>query len=150
MISNYRNALMSDNLMSHTYLRLNHVYKVIYFLTHMSIFLEKVIRLSDGSGSYEGRIEVFVNDEWGSVCDDWFGNREATVACKYLGFLGAARILSAEDFGEGEGPIWLDDVNCDGTEYSPFHCRHNKLGRHNCGHSEDVGVRCTSELTIIP
>ena len=68
--------------------------------------------------------------------------------CQYLGFLGAEEILSAADVGEGQGPIWLDDVNCEGNEYSPFHCRHNKLGRHNCDHSEDVGVRCISKSII--
>ena len=36
----------------------------------------------------------------------------------------------------------LDDVRCNGTEDSIFDCSARPIGRHNCRHSEDVGVRC--------
>ena len=43
------------------------------------------VRLVDGISPYEGRLEVFYNNTWGTVCDDYFGNIDATVACKSLG-----------------------------------------------------------------
>ena len=43
-------------------------------------------RLVDGSRSNNGRIEVFFNGMWGTVCDDNFDQYAATVACKYFGF----------------------------------------------------------------
>ena len=44
--------------------------------------------------------------------------------------------------GQGLGPIWLDNVECSGTELSLNFCPHNGEGNHNCGHHEDAGVIC--------
>lgn len=51
-------------------------------------------------------------------------------------------VLGAEAFGPGEGAIFVDNVNCVGSEPSLFHCRRNSLGVHNCEHAEDAGVVC--------
>ena len=45
------------------------------------------VRLSNGGGPWEGRVEVMHNGKWGTVCDSTFGRKEATVVCKMLGFL---------------------------------------------------------------
>ena len=45
-------------------------------------------------------------------------------------------------FGEGHGEIWLDDVQCDGSERFLHLCPHQVVGLHNCGHHEDAGVIC--------
>ncbi len=47
--------------------------------------------------------------------------------------------------GPGTGQIWLDNVRCVGTEGSLSACPANTLGSHNCIHSEDAGVRCSSK-----
>ena len=44
-----------------------------------------VIRLTGADGR-RGRLEVFFNNKWGTVCDDNFGQREGQVICKQLGF----------------------------------------------------------------
>ena len=46
-------------------------------------------------------------------------------------------------FPDGTGQIWLDDVQCAGTESRLIDCPANALGTHNCVHSADAGVRCT-------
>ena len=45
-------------------------------------------------------------------------------------------------FGEGSGPILLDNLLCDGSETRLVNCSGNTIGHHNCFHYEDAGVRC--------
>jgi len=45
-------------------------------------------------------------------------------------------------YGAGTGRIWLDDVQCNGSETDISKCPHNGWGSHNCYHGEDVSVRC--------
>ena len=49
---------------------------------------------------------------------------------------------SSAFFGKGRGPIWLDNVACNGSESNILSCSHDDLGVENCVHSEDAGVRC--------
>lgn len=58
----------------------------------------------------------------------------------------AAIGVTRAGFGQGTGTIWLDNVECVGTEGVLTQCPANSFGQHNCGHSEDAGVRCLSKL----
>ena len=44
------------------------------------------VRLIGGSNQYEGRVEVCINDQWGTVCDDSWGTTDATIVCEQLGY----------------------------------------------------------------
>ncbi|KAK3576069.1 hypothetical protein CHS0354_018340 [Potamilus streckersoni] len=99
------------------------------------------IRLvGDGSAS-EGRVEILLAGEWGTVCDDDWDDKDATVVCRMLGFSSGLSVMEAL-FGEGSGPIWLNRVNCNGNETNLADCKQGGWGRHSCSHSEDAGAIC--------
>jgi len=45
-------------------------------------------------------------------------------------------------YGAGSGEIWLDDVECQGSESSIGDCSHRRWGHHDCRHHEDVSITC--------
>ncbi|XP_054418110.1 neurotrypsin [Pteronotus mesoamericanus] len=100
------------------------------------------VRLVDGEDKKEGRVEVFIGGLWGTICDDGWTDKDAAVTCRQLGYRGRARARSMAYFGEGRGPIHLDNVRCTGAEASLADCARQGVGRHNCRHSEDAGVIC--------
>ena len=53
--------------------------------------------------------------------------------------------MCCAEFGEGSGPILLDEVSCDFLSDNLLLCDHNGLRNHNCGHGEDAGVICHSK-----
>uniref|UniRef100_A0A3B3UI76 Neurotrypsin n=1 Tax=Poecilia latipinna TaxID=48699 RepID=A0A3B3UI76_9TELE len=107
-----------------------------------SPYTDGVVRLVGGDTPWEGRVEVFHNGDWGTVCDDHWSQQHAEVVCRQLGYRGHAEVVVDGMFGEGVGLILLDDVHCEGSETSLLDCRHGIWGRTDCSHSEDVGVRC--------
>ena len=88
-------------------------------------------------------MEVYHNGEWGTVCDDGWDLNDARVVCNELGFGPGITARSNAYYGEGSGRIWLDDVNCIGTEGTIGTCSHREWGIHDCYHYEDAGVKCT-------
>lgn len=51
-----------------------------------------------------------------------------------------AQALTQAAFGQGTGPIHIDNVRCTGTELNLLDCTH--LTVDNCVHAEDAGIRC--------
>lgn len=91
----------------------------------------------------EGRVEVGVNGIWGTICDDNWSLNSATVICKMLGLSDASAAPGDSSFGQGNGKIWLDQVDCTGSETSIIDCSHLGLGASSqCTHHEDAGVIC--------
>ena len=104
-----------------------------------------------------------MDNEWGTVCDDFWGSADATVVCRQLGhstqgqwhippliILNLVVQLTPTDavafsyshFGRGVGPIYLDNIDCTGSESNLTDCSHSSFASCYYGHSEDAGVRC--------
>ncbi|XP_054471094.1 macrophage receptor MARCO [Anoplopoma fimbria] len=98
---------------------------------------ELTVRLVPGQS--RGRVEVKYNGVWGTVCDDSFNTVDGKVICKMLGFQTAVSTFTASP---GSGRIWLDELQCLGTESDIFSCQHRGIGVNNCQHNEDAGVHC--------
>ena len=101
-----------------------------------------------GSNNNEGRVEVFFNGEWGTVCDDLWGLTDANVVCTQLGFPGALEAPQFAHFGEGTGRIWMDNVQCLGFENKLWECSFNGWGQNNCDHYEDSSVICEESIPL--
>ncbi|XP_065934945.1 uncharacterized protein [Magallana gigas] len=114
-----------------------------------NMFAAPNIRLVGGTDSQEGRLEIFHNNEWGTVCDDSWDSKDASVVCFMLGYSREnATSTDTARFGQGQGPIWMDDVSCQGTENDIFDCN-KTLVNHNCDHSEDAGVICSTPINKV-
>ena len=123
---------------------------VLEELPVISIILRKKIvflglRLVGGSWGGEGRVEIFHNGTWGTVCDDSWDMNDARVVCRGLNYPDAFSAPHSAFFDQGSGQIWLDDVNCQGNESSIQSCSHNGWNVNNCGHHQDASIICLSE-----
>ncbi|CAB4062623.1 SVH1 [Lepeophtheirus salmonis] len=102
------------------------------------------LRLVNGNNMTSGRVEVLFKGVWGTVCDDNFGEAEGGVVCRNLGFKNHEALIHGQAaFEAGEGPIWIESIQCEGTESSLKECHSSSWSpSYRCKHMEDVGLEC--------
>ena len=115
-------------------------------------------------GTREGRVEICINNAWGTVCGTLFGREDAAVVCGQLeGFqrdgwclnnflfiqndfkctLFNAGAVAVNGFSPGHGPIFLDQLDCSESDSSLLECRRfTPLELVTCEHTQDALVRC--------
>ncbi|XP_053383098.1 deleted in malignant brain tumors 1 protein-like isoform X2 [Mercenaria mercenaria] len=96
-------------------------------------------RLVNGTGPYDGRAEINVNGTWGTICDKNFDLQAADLFCDLMG-LRAAHYITGAIYGEGSGPVFIDELFCEDDDYSLRSCRY--LSHNECSHERDISAVC--------
>ncbi|XP_072181515.1 CD5 antigen-like [Diadema setosum] len=98
------------------------------------------VRLVGGTSPQAGRVEIFHENSWGTICDNTWSSTEAEVVCDQLGYDDVD--VALEYFGPGDGAIHVSSLSCYGYESSVENCLNVNFGSTGCDHTEDVGIRC--------
>ena len=116
---------------------------------HVSIddtVAEGSVRLVGGDTTLEGRVEVFLLGQWGTVCDSNWDFVDAIVVCRQLGNQQAVEAPRYAAFGAGSGPSWYYGMYCTGTEHNLTECSKSISNTGSaCSHSRDAGAVCSSQ-----
>ena len=116
--------------------------KLLYFKSFSTVKVRLV-----GSSEADGRVEIYYNGAWGRVCGSSWGLQDGRVVCRMFGYL---RVLAvgSEKLWKGNGPIWMSNVHCTGTEKSIATCGHRGWGVHDCSSDNEAWVICSNSSGI--
>lgn len=98
----------------------------------------------NGSGPCSGRVEVFHDQRWGGICTDGWDLAEAHVVCRQLGCRKAQSATASALLGTGDGLIWVEAIECSGTEEALFECNAKIWGAGRCKSKEHAVVSCSA------
>eukprot|EP00057_Strongylocentrotus_purpuratus_P034560 XP_795735.3 PREDICTED: neurotrypsin [Strongylocentrotus purpuratus] len=101
-------------------------------------------RLVDGSSDAHGRVEVYYQGIWGTVCKNGWNKDAADVVCMGSGYDEASK-TSVNDVPVGTGMILLEGLDCIGWERSLRSCDSKGWGVHNCTHKDDIAIKCRNK-----
>jgi len=117
--------------------------------------VEADVRLMGGRHAGEGRVEVYHDGRWGTVCAYGWDSSDAHVVCRQLGYTSGASSITgygASSYGGGsaEMPVWLASLGCRGHENRLDECLNEGQSAgwgvfesyHGCHHANDAGVAC--------
>ncbi|XP_019863236.1 PREDICTED: deleted in malignant brain tumors 1 protein-like [Amphimedon queenslandica] len=83
-----------------------------------------------------------MNNVWGTICDHFWDEKDASVVCRMLGYSPYGASAIKDTYIEGIWYIHINDLNCTGTESSLWDCPMNGLHEYSCSHYDDAAVAC--------
>ncbi|XP_066854930.1 antigen WC1.1-like [Anser cygnoides] len=104
------------------------------------------LRLAGGPGRCAGRVEVYSEGTWGTVCQDAWDLPHADVVCRQLGCGRALEAPGSERFGPGVGTLWPGAGGCSGTEAALWDCP--APARRGCRRGGGAGAVCSGLLRL--
>ncbi|XP_050799257.1 scavenger receptor cysteine-rich type 1 protein M130-like isoform X6 [Gopherus flavomarginatus] len=91
-----------------------------------------------------GRLEVFYNGTWGSVCSNGMSGVTPAIVCKQLNCGDGGQIARDFEYGAGSGPMWLDHVACSEQHSSLWQCPSEPWDPTSCDNrAEETHIFCT-------
>ena len=121
----------------------------------MYFILLIAIQLVGSPNADEGRIQIYFENTWWTICDQSWDLSDAFVACRQLGFASAKATYRGSEHN-WKGPtsddvqVLMSGVYCRGNESNLLECSHTEFGKHSCSHEDDVGVQCSHEQQDLP
>ena len=120
----------------------NHLYSIP--LNKKCIILSPdhgTLRLYGGNTRYDGILEIYYSNRWGSICDDGWSSVASRVACRQMDYLGYSSYTTSRTI---TNDFWLDGARCSGNESSVESCRHSGWGNVDCASNEAIFLRCNA------
>ncbi|XP_060585690.1 deleted in malignant brain tumors 1 protein-like, partial [Ruditapes philippinarum] len=119
----------------------SHTYDLSIACTKHPLQIED-IALHGGRRPTEGRVDLKVNETWGTICDTGFDSADARVICRMFGLQYKSFFPKASHYSKkGSGPIYISNMKCNGTESHINECSYEISNQ--CTHYDDVAVECT-------
>lgn len=107
------------------------------------------LRLVNGNDC-AGRVEVFYNGTWGSICSNRMSQLTAVTMCKQLGCGDGGGIAMDFKYGRGSGPTWLDHIECTEQHSSLWQCQSDPWHPRSCDNrAEETHITCTGNQKCI-
>ncbi|XP_062961926.1 CD5 antigen-like [Cynocephalus volans] len=107
------------------------------------------VRLADGPGRCQGRVELKHEGQWSTVCKTGWNLQATKVLCRQLGCGKAVQTHKrCNKDTRGHGPIWLSQMSCSGKEATLQDCPSGPWEKNNCTHDEDTWVECEDAFAL--
>ena len=97
----------------------------------------------------QGRVEVYTNGNWGTVCTNAWDDNDATVICHQLGMGDFGFAISGSTVPHSNASSLMDNVHCYGSETDIFDCQHDSSDLEYCKYTQKAGVKCSRMLLIL-
>ena len=105
------------------------------------------LRLVESNLPTEGGVQIFNGSQWVRVCDDGWGNNEAGVVCRQLGFGSSGTIRDRHIRGSRRNEaIVPTSYSCSGNESMLLNCSLRGIQPSDCDRYENVEVECRAPV----
>ena len=104
------------------------------------------VQLVGGKSENEGRVEIYYNNTWGTVCSTYWNKYDSNTVCWQLGYTEAIKYYLSPLSDQENSPVWMNKVYCGAYEICLGKCPFAGFGDNNCRHRQDVFVSCKGTL----